>query len=115
MIEFIDVYSISDDNPKSWHFGNGWTDNIKQAHELQIIQAGTDHKWWTSARLLLGLSEDEARQLHWRLNNEYIYTYHVDMETGKKTDTVKKTSKVYPQKTIAYIDKLTNQGVMDGR
>ncbi len=39
-------------------------DTVKK--ELPIIISGRGHKWWVSARLLLGLSETDA---------DYVYKY----------------------------------------
>ena len=36
----------------------------RYAKELPIIYAGPGHRLWLSARLLLGLSEDEAMMIH---------------------------------------------------
>lgn len=32
--------------------------------EIAIIEVGPSHKWWLSARLLLGLTEAEAMEIH---------------------------------------------------
>lgn len=32
--------------------------------EVSIIHQGPSHKWWLSARLLLGMTEAEAREAH---------------------------------------------------
>ena len=34
------------------------------ARELPVIQSGPQHKWWLSARLLLGLTDKQAREIH---------------------------------------------------
>lgn len=34
------------------------------ARELPIIQSGPNHKWWLSARLLLGLTDKQAMAVY---------------------------------------------------
>lgn len=38
--------------------------------ELDVIKTGPSHKWWLSARLLLGMKEVEARRLHETMNSQ---------------------------------------------
>lgn len=38
--------------------------SVRYLKEFGIVLCGPTHKWWLSARLLLGLSEAEALRMH---------------------------------------------------